>query len=71
MPISYTTPSGINLMIPGGYAEATVANQPAGTGTDGVVILLGEAETGAAATEESDITLNAFGPDQKSDVISK
>ena len=71
MPITYTTPSGVQLKIPGAYAEANVANTPAGSGTDGIVILLGEAETGPAAVEEADITLNSYGPDQKSDVIAK
>jgi hypothetical protein len=66
----YVTSSG-TLIRPGAYAETKVQNNPSGIGTTGVIVLIGESELGPHYTDESDLSLNSFGPDQLSDFAAK
>jgi hypothetical protein len=66
----YQTTSA-TLTIPGAYAETVVQNNPSGLSTTGVLMLIGEAESGLDFTAEQDLGLNAFGPDQISDFVGK
>lgn len=67
---SFTTTDG-TLYIPGAYAQYKVQSNPSGLATTGVLMLIGEADQGADMTLETDLELNAFGPDQMSDVLAK
>lgn len=70
MPIQYVSDAG-TLIIPGSYATPKVVAQPGGLATSGVILAIGEATNGPSFEEEQDLTQNAFGPDQKSDVAAK
>jgi hypothetical protein len=59
------------LAIPGAYASYSVQNSQSGLATTGVLMLVGEAAGGPDFTTEQDLELNAFGPDQASDVVAK
>jgi hypothetical protein len=67
---SYVTDAGV-LIIPGAYPTVKVQNGASGLSTTGVIFLVGEADAGPDFTLESDLTLNAFGPDQAADVSAK
>ncbi|MGH7703780.1 MAG: hypothetical protein ACREMO_11845, partial [Gemmatimonadales bacterium] len=67
---SLTTDSG-TIFIPSAKAQFRVQSQPSGLATTGVLMLVGEADAGAAFGLEEDLELNAFGPDQVSDVVAK
>lgn len=67
---SFATTLG-TLIIPGAYPSISVITQPSGLATSGVVMLVGEADQGPDYTLESDLSLNAFGPDQAAAVIAK
>lgn len=67
---SLVTDAG-TLFIPGAYAKYTVQSNPSNLATTGVLMLIGEADSGPDYTLESDLELNAFGPDQLADVITK
>lgn len=61
-----------NLIIPDAYPKITVAQQNSGLATSGVVVFVGEAATGPAYSEESDLEQTAiFGPDQLTAIIAK
>lgn len=59
------------LILPGSYPSITVQSSVAGLSTNGVVVLLGEADAGPDFSKEEDLQLNAFGADQQSSVLSK
>src|SRR5665213_432712 len=67
---STQTPSG-TIYTPGGYADYTVVSSPSSLATSGVLVVMGEADQGPDFTAESDLGLNAFGPDQESDIVAK
>jgi hypothetical protein len=67
---SYVTDAGA-LIIPSSSVTYSVAQSNSGLGTTGVLFLVGEADMGPDFTQESDIGLNAFGPDQMADVLAK
>lgn len=67
---SFVTDQG-TLIIPGSYATYQVAAENAGLAVNGVLMLVGEADAGPDYTLEEDVELNAFGPDQIGDVVSK
>lgn len=67
---SFVTDAGV-LVIPGAYPTVKVQNGASGLSTTGVIMLVGEADAGPDFTQESDLTQNAFGPDQAADVVSK
>jgi len=67
---SYSTVNG-TLKIPGAYSSYSVASQPSGLSTTGVLMLVGEADAGDDFSAETDLEANAFGPDQVSDVVTK
>lgn len=58
------------LVIPGAYPKVAVVAATGGVSTTGVLLLLGESETGPSYSDE-DPTLNSFGPDQFSAVSAK
>lgn len=67
---SFQTTDG-NLIIPGAYAKYTVQSNPSGLATNGVLMIVGEADAGPDYTLESDLNLNSFGPTQLADVRAK
>ena len=66
----YVTSAG-TLTIPGSYATWTAATNNSGLSTAGVVVLIGEADSGPDFTLESPLNDNAFGTDQGSAVQAK
>lgn len=66
----YVTDSGV-LTIPGAYPIVKVQNNPSGLSTSGVLMVIGEAETGVDFASETSLKDNAFGPDQVSEFVSK
>lgn len=70
MAIQFQTDAGV-LITPGAYFRAQVQNIPSNTATSGVLIVVGEAAGGPRFSEETDLSLNKFGPDQVADVTSK
>lgn len=71
MAITFTGPDFGTLVIPGAVTAVKVETPNAGLSTTGVLMLVGEAEAGPAATQEDDITLNSFGPESLAAVIRK
>ena len=71
MALQYTTSDGQTLIVPGAYSQAQVVATPSNVAANGILMVLGEADSGPSYAEESDITVNSFGPDQKADIIAK
>ena len=70
MALQYNTTAG-TLTIPGAYVqEQVVANQTT-LAVNGVIFAIGEADQGPSYAQEADLTLNSYGPDQLSDIITK
>lgn len=67
---SYVTDAG-TLIIPGAYSQIKVQTANSGLATTGVLMLVGEADSGPRFSLEEDLELNAFGPDQLAVVVSK
>lgn len=67
---SFTTTDGV-VVIPGGYPKYRVQTAPGGLATTGVLMLVGEADSGPAFSAEEDLEDNAFGPDQLAEVVAK
>ena len=59
------------LTIPGAYAKWKTAAQNSGLATNGILLIVGEADAGPSYVEETDLQDNSFGPDQMSDIIAK
>ncbi len=59
------------LIIPGSYPDVKVQKQNSGLATTGVLMLVGEADAGPHHSEETDLALNVFGPDQAASVLAK
>ena len=70
MALQYVDSTGV-YTIPGAYPSITVAPTNSGLATTGVLVLVGEADSGAAYSAETDLASNYFGPDQVSDVVAK
>ena len=68
---SYTDPVGGELFIPAAYPSITVAPANGGLATSGVLVLLGEAESGPSFSEETDLGDNSFGADDVQAIVSK
>jgi len=68
---SYTTVDGQKIVRPGSYATYNVQNNPSNNGVSGVLILVGEADAGPRFDQESKLRLNAFGPQQKAELVAK
>lgn len=67
----FQTASG-TLTVPGAYSEYTVQSSPSGLSTNGVLILVGEADAGPDYTLETTTSLGTgYGPDQATDVKAK
>lgn len=62
---------GGTLTIPGAYASYRVEANNSGLATTGVLLLVGEAEAGPDFSQEADLGLNSFGPDQTAEVVAK
>jgi hypothetical protein len=60
-----------NLIVPGAYAKVAVQAAAGGTGTTGVIILIGEADGGPSFRDEAELNANSFGPTQESAVVAK
>ena len=67
---SFSTTSG-TLIIPGVYSTITVQTANGGLSTNGVLVLIGESNSGPDYTQEANLQLNAFGPDQFAAVQAK
>ena len=66
----YVTSAG-TLIIPGARATYSVQTANSGLATSGVIMLVGEAESGPSFYEETDLATNAFGPNQLAQVVAK
>jgi hypothetical protein len=71
MASQYTTSNGQTLIVPGAYADSQVVANPSTVAANGIIIAIGESDSGLSFSEEDDITQIGFGPDQKSDIVSK
>jgi hypothetical protein len=67
---SYVTDAG-TLVIPGAYPSIKVQQGASGLSTTGVLFFVGEASAGPDFTLETELSDNAFGPDQLADVVAK
>jgi hypothetical protein len=67
----YVDPIGGSLIIPGSYPSITVAPNNGGLATTGVIVLMGEAESGPSFSEETELEDNQFASDDISSVVSK
>lgn len=67
---SYITDAG-TLIIPSAVAKITVQTAVSGLATNGILMLIGEADSGPRFDGEEDLELNAFGPDQLANVLAK
>jgi len=70
MPITYSSEAG-TLYIPGAYAQNKVVATAGGIAANGYIIVLGESDGGPTYLDESDLSLNVFGPDQLADIRAK
>ena len=68
---SYTTQDGVTLIIPGTVVATTVQTNQGAIASAGVLTLIGEADEGPGFLDESDLSSNAFTPDQFGKVLSK
>lgn len=68
---SYTTPKGITLKRPGVVTDLEVAQGASGVALNGVIFLVGEADSGPHWSEETDLSTAYFGPDQRAEVEKK
>lgn len=68
---SYTTDDGITLYEPSAVVSTRVIAGQGGIATAGVVTLIGESDEGPHWSQEEDLDLNVFGPDQIADVTRK
>jgi hypothetical protein len=71
MATQYTTENGVTLKRPGAYADSKVVSTPSTVAANGIIFAIGEADSGLACTEETDLNDNYFGPDQKDGIIAK
>lgn len=67
---SFVTTSG-TLIIPGATVETRVQTSNSGLATSGILMLVGEADSGPDFSAETDLSLNSFGPDQVAAVTAK
>lgn len=67
---SFTTDAA-TLIEPGAYADVRVQSNPTNLGTNGVVVIVGEADGGAQYSEEESLGLNAYGPSQYEEFAAK
>lgn len=68
---TYVDPVGGQFWIPGAYPSIAVQPNNAGLSTTGVLVLVGEAESGPDFSQEDELADNAFGPDQVAEVQAK
>ena len=68
---SFTDPIGGDLYIPAAYPSITVAPVNGGLATTGVIVLMGEADSGPAFNEESDLGSNLYGADDIQSILAK
>lgn len=66
----FVTDAG-TLIIPGAYPTIKVQTDNSGLATNGVLMLVGEAEAGPDWSLETKISDNSFGPDQIADIVAK
>lgn len=71
MSLQYTTDTGVTLKVPGAYADTQVVSTPSTVAANGIILAIGESDSGPSFLEEDDLSQNAFGPDQKSDILAK
>lgn len=67
---NFVTTDG-SLIIPGAYPSVKAQTGVSGVASNGILMLVGEADAGPDFTKETDINLNQFGPDQLADVVAK
>lgn len=68
---SFVDPIGGELTIPGAYPSITVAPANGGLATTGVIVLMGEADSGPAFDEEEDLSENSFAADDIQSIVAK
>lgn len=68
---SFTTDSGVTLVVPSAIVQTVVQSATSGVSTTGVLALVGEADAGPSYADEIDITQNVFGPDELALVLEK
>jgi hypothetical protein len=70
MALAFTNTEGTQI-VPGATVSWKASQARGGNSTGGIVVLVGEADSGPDFTLESDLNLNAFGPDQAAKVKAK
>ncbi len=67
---SYQTTS-VTMIKPGAIVDVKVQSPNSGLSTTGILMLVGEADSGPDVSSETDITENGYGPDALASVIAK
>lgn len=70
MALSFVSTNGTQI-IPGSTVDIKVQSDNSGLATSGILMLVGEADSGPDYSAETDLSTNAFGPDQLASVIAK
>lgn len=65
------TDSTGTYIVPDSYADAKVAKSFSGLATNGVLLLIGEADVGVDFTQETDLAANSFSPTEDGQVLAK
>lgn len=68
---TYTTEDGVVLKLAGAYPSVKVLTSANGVAANGILFLVGEADGGPAFSEEDDLSLNVFGPDEAAEMEAK
>lgn len=68
---SYVTDDGVVLYEPGSVVSTKIIAGQGGIATAGVVTLIGESDEGPHWSQEEDLDLNVFGPDEIAEVTRK
>lgn len=71
MALEYVDVDAGSLVVPGAYSSVKVQNKVQGLSTTGVLMLVGEADSGLDYASETDLNFNSFGPDQEAQVLAK
>jgi hypothetical protein len=71
MALNYTTDAGTMTIPSAGVSSITVATSNSGLSTNGVLMLVGEADAGPRFDAEASLQDNAYGPDEISAIVAK
>jgi hypothetical protein len=71
MALNYTTDAGTMTIPSAGVSSIKVETSNSGLSTNGVLVLVGEADAGPRFDAEASLQDNAFGPDEISAIVAK